>query len=99
MSKEKTVINYKSNYETTRVISMFISTIGWLAVVGGIVSLFTLSSYDKGAGLAMGIGIVLLGLPLILTGQITRAVVDNADANRKILEVLKLKENINFSED
>ena len=103
MSKEKTVINYKSNYETARTISMFISAIGWLMVAGGILILFGMGGYDKvigpNIGLGIGLGITFLGLPLILSGQITRAVVDNADANRKVLEILKYKENVEFSED
>jgi len=99
MSKEKTVINYKSNYETARTISMFISAIGWLMVAGGILVLFGVGGYDKGVGLGIGLGVAFLGLPLILSGQITRAVVDNADANRKVLEILKYKENVEFSED
>jgi len=40
MNKEKTVINYTSNYETARTISMLISAIGWLMVAGGILILF-----------------------------------------------------------
>jgi hypothetical protein len=99
MSKEKTVINYKSNYETARIISMFISAIGWLMVAGGILILFGVGGYDKGVGLGIGLGVAFLGLPLILSGQITRAVVDNADANKKVLEILKHKENVEFSED
>jgi len=99
MNKEKTVINYKSNYETARTISMFISAIGWLMVAGGILILFGVGGYDKGVGLGIGLGVAFLGLPLILSGQITRAVVDNADANRKVLEILKNKENVEFSED
>ena len=99
MNKEKTVINYTSNYETARTISMLISAIGWLMVAGGILILFGVGSYDKGVGLGIGLGVAFLGLPLILSGQITRAVVDNADANRKVLEILKNKENVEFSED
>jgi len=99
MNKEKTVINYTSNYETARTISMLISAIGWLMVAGGILILFGVGSYDKGVGLGIGLGVAFLGLPLILSGQITRAVVDNADANRKVLEILKHKENVEFSED
>jgi len=99
MNKEKTVINYTSNYETARTISMLISAIGWLMVAGGILILFGMGGYDKVIGLGIGLGITFLGLPLILSGQITRAVVDNADANRKVLEILKYKENVEFSED
>ncbi len=101
MNEEKTVINYKSSYETARTISMLISAIGWLMIAGGILILFGVGGYNNGAGLGVATiaAIALLGLPLILSGQITRAVVDNADANRKMLEVLKYKENVEFSED
>ena len=101
MSEEKIVINYKSNYETARTISMLISAIGWLIVIGGILMLFGVGGYNRGGGLSV-VTIAaagLLGLPLILSGQITRAVVDNADANRKMLEIAKLKEGVVFSGD
>ncbi len=79
---------------------MFISTIGWLIVIGGILVLFGVGGYNRSGGLGVAtIAAALLGLPLILSGQITRAVVDNADANRKLLEIAKLKEGVVFSED
>ena len=98
MSKEKTILNYKSSYEATRIISTFISMIGWLAVVVGVASLVMGSRSDGVLEFSVGIAIALLGLTLILTGQITRAAVDNADANRKVLEILKFKENVEFEQ-
>jgi len=101
MSEERIVIYYKSNYETARTISMLISAIGWLVVIGGILVLFGVGGYNKDTGFGViTIAVAaLLGFPLILSGQITRAIVDNADANRKMLEILKYKENVEFSED
>ena len=97
MNKEETVINYISSYKTTRNISAFIEVIGWLAVVlGGVISIVNIVSGNSGKSFIF-IGIVLLGLVLIITGQITRAVVDNTDANSQMLEILKFKENVKIN--
>ena len=92
---------YQSEYETARVISKFMSFIGWLFFAAGIFSSAfagTVSSlqsdYNGGTiilALLPGLGLTVSGLFLVAAGQVTRATVDNADHTREILRVIRKK--------
>ena len=87
---------YKSQYETSRKVSMFISGFGWLVFAIGIIAALAglvsglQSRYGLGVmGVLPGIGLVVSGLMMVVAGQVTRATVDNADHTREILALLK----------
>jgi len=91
---------YRSKYETARKVSMFISFIGWVVFVGGIIAAFSgmasglQSRYGGGVSILAflpGLGIAVYGLFLVAAGQVTRATVDNADHTREILGLMRDK--------
>lgn len=91
---------YRSEYETARKVSMFISFLGWLVFAGGVMAAFAgiasglQSRYGGGVSilaLLPGLGIAVSGLYLVAAGQVTRAIVDNADHTREILTFLREK--------
>lgn len=91
--------NYSSvsDYGASRCISKIISFIGWLAVWIGVIIVITglvqSSEYGGFALMAVlpGLGMSISGLFLVVTGQITRATVDNASHTKAILEIMKEK--------
>lgn len=91
---------YSSKYSTAIGVSKFISFLGWLTFVGGIiVLLIDISQSSKYGGevviatLFPSIGICICGLFLVAAGQVTRATVDNADHTREILTLLRNQDN------
>ena len=73
----------QNSYGTSILIAKFISFIGWIAVVAGIA--LVLSGGFFIFGISSTISIISSGFMLILGGQITRAVVDNANYTKQIL--------------
>lgn len=87
---------YKSEYETSRKVSMIISGFGWLVFAIGIIAALAglasglQSRYGIGLmGVLPGIALLVSGLMMVVAGQVTRATVDNADHTREILALLK----------
>lgn len=87
---------YESEYKAARAISSFLSFVGWLLFLFGIVvalkgmsvswqvpEFSTMTMAIPGIGLSMG------GLISVAAAQVTRATVDNADHTREILILLK----------
>ena len=97
--KTTTSSSYESQYETGRKVATFISFLGWLFFVAGLLSALAglASGFQDGYGgvsiIAMlpGLGIAVSGLFLVASGQVTRATVDNADHTREILALLREK--------
>lgn len=90
--------DYKSKYGTARTVSIFISFLGWVVFVGGLIAAFTgmtgglqgrYSGEVSTVALLPGIGMAVAGLFLVAAGQVTRATVDNADHTREILNFIK----------
>ena len=81
----------KEDYGTASGIAILVSCIGWLAIVGGCIAAFTLpgSGGDKFFLMA---GALIIGLSFIASGQMMRAIIDNTNANREILHILKSKQ-------
>ena len=104
--------NFEKDYKITGTYASLLSFIGWLILLGGIVSLgiaIYISSTGKipqfmytisldylviGEILIGGIGGIAMGLLVIITGQILRAIVDNTNANKEALLVLKSIKNL-----
>ena len=98
---------FEKDYKITGTYASLLSFIGWLILLGGIVSL-GIAIYTSSTGtlpqfmytigidylvigeiLIGGIGGIAMGLLVIITGQILRAIVDNTNANKEALWVLK----------
>lgn len=90
---------YKSSYKTARGISEFVSFLGWLLFIVGIVIALVgfvggiKSRYGGVSLIAMlpGLGTAVAGLLLVMGGQVTRATVDSADHTREIMNILREK--------
>ena len=104
--------NFEKDYKITGTYASLLSFIGWLILLGGIVSL-GIAIYTSSTGtlpqfmytigidylvigeiLIGGIGGIAMGLLVIITGQILRAIVDNTNANKEALLVLKSLKNL-----
>ena len=79
------------DYKTSISVSKLVSFIGWLAVLGGIILSFTLMKEGGMAllGLASSITVILVGLLLVIGGQASRAVMDNANYSKQMLEEMR----------
>ena len=77
-----------SDYGTAISVSYFIAFVGWAAVVVGVFASFWLGGQGGMALAALpgAITIILVGLMLVLGAQATRAVMDNANYSRQMLE-------------
>lgn len=84
---------YTSTYRTARIIATIISFAGWLAVAFGVLAFLVARSGEAGAAgfvlLPTSLGLIIGGLLLVGTGQITRATVDTADYNGEMLKIMK----------
>jgi len=84
------LIAQNNNYATSIAISKFISFVGWIAVAGGILLTLIILMREGMVllGLSPGITIVLVGFILVISGQVSRAVMDNANYSKSMLEVM-----------
>ena len=89
---EKGVIEFKKSYETATLIAQLTSAIGWITIVAGIIVTFT-GSMIQGMQLIPILAGFIVGLPLILAGQVILAIVDNANNTKEMLEIMKGNEN------
>jgi len=82
---------YKEAYGTASSIAVLVSCIGWLAIVGGGIAVFSIpaSGGEKFIGFAI---FLFIGFSFIVSGQMMRAIIDNTNANREILHILKSKQ-------
>ncbi|WP_427982725.1 hypothetical protein [Agarivorans sp.] len=90
--------SYKSDYRVAKGLSSFISGIGWIiCIIGIVIALILLTqntSYSRSGAIISslsGFAVSIAGLFLVAAGQITRATVDNADHTREIMLILKSK--------
>jgi len=88
----KTTDSYVSSYDTTRTIATVVSFIGWFVVVISAVSVLVCLRQKSGMwGLMPALGGTITGLLLVMTGQLTRAMVDTADHTGQMLFLMKKK--------
>lgn len=79
-----------NDYGTSIGVATFISFLGWIAVIAG--AGITIWLVEKGAELFLllpSIAISLVGLLLVIGGQASRAVMDNANYSKAMLEIMK----------
>jgi len=100
MSSTKSTGIYQSDYVVARKVAKFLSFLGWVVFVIGVIAAFaglvagTQAPYSDGVSLLAllpGIGVAVSGLFLVAAGQVTRATVDNADHTREILNIIREK--------
>ena len=101
-TNSKAAATYRSEYETVRKISIFMTLLGWVVFACGvIVALVGMaggmqSGYGGGVSILAililsGLGSAVSGLFLVAAGHVTRATVDNADHTREILNLIRDK--------
>jgi len=82
-----------NDYKTSIGVALFVSFIGWVAVLAG-VGLF-LQLVNQGGmgllGLPSAITVALVGLLLVIGGQASRAVMDNANYSKQMLDEMRKK--------
>lgn len=88
---------FESTYKTTRSIAQSVSSVGWLLVIGGllavVISISTAMSSRYGFELVAvipALGVLVVGLLLVMQGQLTRAVADTADSASETAAILRV---------
>ena len=83
---------YTSTFDTTRVISQFVAFFGWITMLVCsliiLAAIIGLKDFNLNLFSSVYVGIVI-GITCILSGQLTRAIVDNTDNTEKMVSLLK----------
>ncbi len=88
-------VSVVNDYKTAIGISKFVSFVGWLIALLSVIMVFI--AFAKGGGIvglmaaSSGFGLLLGGLFLVITGQMARATMDNANYSKLMLEEMRLK--------
>lgn len=88
---------YTSSFDTARVISQLVSFVGWFLVgISPVILLVSLVLAVNGGGffligLLVSLVVAIMGILVVMSGQLTRAVVDTADNTGELLAVMKNK--------
>lgn len=88
--------DYTTTYGTARIICQFVSFVGWVVVIIGVLILIWSIGQIKNNGFAlMGLfpafACIMSGLASVMIGQLTRAMVDTADNTGQLLAVMKTR--------
>jgi predicted nucleic acid-binding Zn-ribbon protein len=88
-------LEYVSTYDATRIFSQFVSGAGWFIIIMGVlIPIITAIISFKSITILSLLGIFGVGfwsgLFLVMSGQLTRALVDNADNTGKMLSLLRV---------
>lgn len=84
-----------NDYGVSTTVAKIISSFGWISVFSGIVLIImALAEAAKSGGLGIGtlmalfpaFGAIVGGLLLVITGQVSRAVMDNANYSKQMLD-------------
>lgn len=93
-------VEFKESYETTSGIAILVSAIGWIILIGGgyIVFFSEFSNSMRTDVKLYGTAVALFfGFLFIVTGQMMRAIIDNTNANREILHILKSRKETDLT--
>ena len=95
---DETFTGYTSSFDTARVISKFVYFVGWFLVgISPVILLVCIHMAIRGGGDVFLIGlfaslvVAIIGILVVMSGQLTRAVVDTADNTGQLLAVMKNK--------
>jgi general secretion pathway protein A len=98
IAKSNSPLDYTSTSGTSRMIASLVSFLGWVIVaISVLILLFSLvGSLKENSGLALkglfpSIAGIISGLLLVMSGQLTRALVDMADNTGQMLAIMKNK--------
>ena len=92
---------FQNDYKTAKILLKIYAFIGWFLVVIGILSMFIVPDAvgkslpsDLGLiiGIVVGVFFAAFGLSMILISQVSRAVIDNSNANQERLRILKMED-------
>ncbi len=81
---------YSSTYGATRLIAQIVAFIGWITVViSGLIFIMTIMQGFEWLRLLPALSGFVSGLFLVMSGQLTRAIVDNTDNTGEALLLLR----------
>ncbi len=88
----------KKDYQLTILVAKIIAFLGWATIaIAGItllITIFNMFSHGRGMGLEFifiilpSLGAIAVGLVLIIIGQSSRAILDNTNYTREMLEIM-----------
>jgi len=80
-----------NDYKSAIGVALFVSFIGWVAVLAGAgLCVWLVSEGGMGLlGLPSAITVALVGFLLVISGQASRAVMDNANYSKQMLEEMR----------
>lgn len=87
-------VSSNTDYATSIIVSKFVSTVGWSICIIAVIFVFgALATADKLGliSLAPGLGIFVGGLVLVVAGQSLRAIMDNTNYSKQMLEEMRKK--------
>lgn len=88
------VVADSTDYKTSILVAKIVSAVGWLTCVAAVVIVISaLAAAGKMGALAIapGLGVLIGGLILVIAGQSSRAVMDNTNYSRLMLEEMRKK--------
>lgn len=92
-SRSNVSVSMSRQYQLTIVISEVVSFLGWLIFIGAFFAVLVGVSGEEGRAdlltIVPSIKALIGGLMLVMTGKVTRAVVENTNYNRQMLELMK----------
>ena len=90
----KNMKKYQKDYEVSETLSLIVTVVGYAIIGIGIIYPIITDMFRRSPDVVVFSYfalVIILGISLIVSGQMIRALVDNTNANREILWILKAK--------
>ena len=90
----KNMKKYRKDYEVSETLSLIVTVVGYAIIGIGIIYPIITDMFRRSPDVVVFSYfalVIILGISLIVSGQMIRALVDNTNANREILWILKAK--------
>ena len=90
----KNMKKYRKDYEVSETLSLIVTAVGYAIIGIGIIYPIITDMFRRSPDVVVFSYfalVIILGISLIVSGQMIRALVDNTNANREILWILKAK--------
>ena len=90
----KNMKKYRKDYEVSETLSLIVTAVGYAIIGIGIIYPIITDMFYRSPDVVVFSYfalVIILGISLIVSGQMIRALVDNTNANREILWILKAK--------
>ena len=91
----KNMKKYRKDYEVSETLSLIVTVVGYAIIGIGIIFPIITDMFRRSPDVVVFSYfalVIILGISLIVSGQMIRALVDNTNANREILWILKAKQ-------